>query len=538
MLTSYAKMFSVWILGRYILDMLEGWQMVKGLQKVGSIYYFQKRLPEKVAVRIGMKLFKRSLETDSLSQSEKYVIQLNEVFRNIFRELKRPYNAYDNYSGEDLLKLLTVEFYKVIDKDSKRVIATLENKYLSVKPTGKHFKTLIDLYINYIDEVKHLSDNSIRSYKVCLMGFFKPVLNATIDVLTPDKMRELIDIDVKANQVNTVKDHIVKNKTFFKWIEETEEITFDSKVIKVMTDANAGLKSEKVRDALTIDQLKLFFGAKYIEEFSTPYLYFPLLLCYVCGLRINESLSLQVRDLTIYKNRYVIQIRDGKTENAKRYVILPRILNKLGMKLYLDDLLKTNPNPESSLWGRAVRYNYISAKVKNHLIALGIKENGQDRRYTEHSLRHSFATKLIASSVDERYAKRYFGHSGSSLMTNRYMIQTPEIEDILNQVDAKLDFDEELADLKPLLFTSKDDLILERKRFVRKYIKQKYKDLGEHFNTTDETTANLFEQYYTEYKTKSLEDILLEEEPEEMVNRSDVALVMAYLTRLKRLFKI
>ena len=508
----------------------------KGLLLVGKTYYFQKRIPEKLAQVLGIKIYKRSLETDSYSTAKKVVAKLHEVFDEVFREYKRPTNIFDDYTKEDLLKLLQVEFYKVIDSDKKRVVAVLEDKYLSKSRSGKKLKTLVKQYLQYLEDVKKLKVGTIRTTKGALNVVGTLCGDKAATELLNEDIKNVVDQYTKTALGSSVKIYVTKLKTFLKWIQDAEDIIIPKTIFKFLADYRAGIKSEDVRDAFTVDQLKQIFSADYIKEFKKPYYYFPLLLSFACGLRAGEAAKICVKDVIKYKDRYLIRITEGKTENAKRYVVIPREVVKLGFGLYYNKI-KDN-NPDSYLWEKALSHTSMGKKFSSYLIQLGIKTDMADRRYTEHSLRHSFATKMIASGVDERFAKKYFGHSGSSLMESRYLIQTPEIEDILNQVDAKLDFTEELSDLKPLFFTTEEQLIKERKHFVRKFIKENYHELEQHFNINDETTMNYYEQYYTEYKTKTLNEILLEEDPQLMVNKTDMSLVMAYLTRLKKLFKI
>ena len=423
--------------------------MTKGLIKVGEIWYFQKSLPTKLGNLLGQKIFKKSLEIDSKSIAVNIASELDVVLTEIFKEYKRISNCYDEYTSEDMKKLLLTEFYRVCDKYNKKELPTLVDRP-SLTKSAYVVGTLIKQFITYLDEVKHLRTASIRQYNSAITSFFETELKTSItDIRQQDLSRLLVKLKSNGSAVNTVKEYLVKLKTFYKWVSSHKDIHIDQKMFTLISDFNNGIKSEQVRDALTLDQLRLFFGEEYPKRFKNANSYFPVLLAYTCGLRISEAAALQVRDLSIYKNRYVVQIRDGKTDAAKRYVILPNILNRLGVKRFLDDLLKQNPDPTSSLWGTAVTGPTLSARVTAHLLAIGIKTDSKDRRYTEHSLRHSFSTKLISATVDERYAKKYFGHKGSSLMTSRYMIQNPEIDDILAHVDSKLDFTFELQDLVP-----------------------------------------------------------------------------------------
>lgn len=468
--------------------------MAKGLIKVGEIWYFQKSLPTKLGNLLGQKIFKKSLEIDSKSVAEKIAPELDAALSDIFKEYKRVINCYEEYTAEDMKKLLLTEFYRVCDKYNKKEVPTLVDRP-SLTKSVYVIETLIKQFLDYLDEVKKLKTQTISLYKSAIYKFFEPVLKSSItDIHQQDTAKLLYALNSGGNTVNTVKEYLVKLKTFYKWVIEHKDIHIEQKIMTMISDFNSGLKSEKIRDALTLEQIRQFYGKRYSNTFKLSYYYFPVLISYTCGLRIDEAVSLQVRDLSVYKGRYIIQIRDGKTDAAKRYVVLPKILNNFGVKLYLENLLANNPEPTSFLWGK-IKGDSVSRQVTKYLILLGIKIDTKDRRYTEHSLRHSFATKLIAATVDERYAKKYFGHKGSSLMTSRYMIQNPEIDDILAQVDSKLDFSYELQDLTPF---NNEKLVTEQ---IKKYYDNMKDDvfdvntLCEVYGTTPKEYNDLVDRY-------------------------------------------
>ena len=132
--------------------------MSSGLIKVGDMYYFQKSLPVKLANHLGIKIFKKTLGLDSKSEAMKIATEINGVFAAIFKEFKRPVNAYSDYAPEEMKTLLLTEFYKVIDKYHPRSIPVLPDRNLAQKSVYK-IKSLVEEYITYIDEIKHLEMN-------------------------------------------------------------------------------------------------------------------------------------------------------------------------------------------------------------------------------------------------------------------------------------------------------------------------------------------------------------------------------------------
>lgn len=472
--------------------------MDKGLQKVGSIYYFQKRVPCKLSQLIGIKIYKRSLETDSLSTARNIVNALDAVFDGIFKEYKRPVNAYENYTKEDMLKLLQVEFYKVVDKGTERVNAVLEGKYLSANRTGKKISTLVNLYLNYIESVKKLKAQTVNIITGTMKNLSQKIGDKYITDLSVTDVQELINDYSKTLANSSVKLYLTRLKTFLNWVEVSEDITISKHIYKYISDYRSGLKVEDVRDAFTVEQVKKIFSKDYIKVFRSAYDYFPILLGYTCGLRIGEAVSLQMKDLTFYGDRILLKISEGKTENAKRFVVVPRIVMQLGFGDYIQFRIKQNPNEECSIWGNVIRTTTLSTKFSKYLIKLGIKTSTTDRTFTEHSLRHTFSTKCISSGVDDRYAKKYIGHSGSSLMTQRYMIQSPEVEDLIKQIDSKLDFYDELNGMQPY---NNPEIIQNKLEKIKQLIATENLDV-------DETDAKEYEYYADQFKARHIDDLL------------------------------
>src|SRR5260370_17575326 len=135
-----------------------------------------------------------------------------------------------------------------------------------------------------------------------------------------------------------------------------------------------------------------------------------LSLIYSCGLRLQEGTNLRVSDID--SARMMIHVRHGK--GAKdRYVPLPeRTL------LLLRDYWKQHRNPPllfpSPAHGEVPLRTATEPLHKRSLQAAfraALKESGNNKRASVHTLRHSWATHLLEAGVNLRLIQEWLGHS-------------------------------------------------------------------------------------------------------------------------------
>lgn len=445
-------------------------KLVNGLQQIGDKWYYIRKVPDKLKSRIGKSAIKRCLETDSHSTARLWRTKIDEKIKAIFKELKRPYSAYADYTTEDLQNLIYSELYKIVDE--KRVLPILEGKYLK-NVRNKTIGTLKKQYIDYCENVKKIAGSTIHVYKQGIEKIFIDEKMTLNDVTANFFKTRVKDIEKEDIQNSSLSIYLSKVVTFLNWIEDNDEGEFQKTVYKTISDLRDGLKTENVKDAFTKEQLKTIFSEDYSKTFKKSCKYFVYLLSYVCGLRLDEALSLKVKDvhegsLSNSKKVFFLQVTQGKTEAAKRFVILPKIFLEKGFKDYYTKRCE-KASPESCLWDASLTMHSASKAFTKYLVKTGIrnldKNDIVNRKYTEHSLRHSNATKMKASGVLDDFAKKVFGHAGKDLMSDRYFIQQPELLDLYTQVTSRLDFTEELENLLPFgVHSVKEHLAIIRDR--------------------------------------------------------------------------
>ena len=157
---------------------------------------------------------------------------------------------------------------------------------------------------------------------------------------------------------------------------------------------------------------------------------------YSCGLRLQEGTNLQVADID--SARMMIHVRHGK--GAKdRYVPLPKRTLEL-----LRDYWKAHHNPVL-LFPAEGRDHIDLAKATEPMskssvqdaFHAALKESGNNKRASVHTLRHSWATHLLEAGVNLRLIQEWLGHS-SPATTSVYTHLTVKAEqlgaDAINQL--------------------------------------------------------------------------------------------------------
>lgn len=164
---------------------------------------------------------------------------------------------------------------------------------------------------------------------------------------------------------------------------------------------------DRLPDVLSADQVK-----KLLEGLSRPIYRVFCTLLYATGLRLQEALMLETRDID--RQRGVIIVRHGKGARQRLVMLSPRLYTVL--RAYWAQERPPAPYLFSRKeTGRPVSRDAVRKAMRQAAEAAGIER----RRITPHLLRHSFATQLLEHGTDLRTIQVLLGHS-SIVTTVRY----------------------------------------------------------------------------------------------------------------------
>jgi len=161
---------------------------------------------------------------------------------------------------------------------------------------------------------------------------------------------------------------------------------------------------------------------------------------YACGLRLQEGVRLQVKDIDSQRN--VLHICQGKG-GKDRYVPLPSVSLEMLRKHWRAHRHPKwlFPSPYET-WRKEESVNGPmngSGAQKAFRAALG--ESGVHKAATVHTLRHSYATHLLEAGVNLRVIQLYLGHLSpvtTAIYTHLTLAMDAQVSGKINEMLAEL----------------------------------------------------------------------------------------------------
>lgn len=193
-------------------------------------------------------------------------------------------------------------------------------------------------------------------------------------------------------------------KTFFSWLEITEQINYNP--ISGMKFKRA---KQNVREPLTLEGIKLLFeAAGSLKERALLHVF------YSCGLRRSEGEALNIQDINF--KLQLLFVREGK--GAKRRVVpVTERVSKSLEDYYLHE--RCNSTVKNVKDMEAFILNKRGYRMKgdgyNKILKALIEKarNAQliTHHCTLHHLRHSIATHLLQTGMSMEYVRDFLGHT-------------------------------------------------------------------------------------------------------------------------------
>ena len=158
-------------------------------------------------------------------------------------------------------------------------------------------------------------------------------------------------------------------------------------------------KKRRLPKILREEELNIFFYACENYMYKTIFM-----LIYGTGLRISEATNIRIEDIDSKNMR--LFVRNGKGER-QRYTVLP----KASLEMLRECYRRYRPkHPEGYMFlnreGSPLKTERLRVFFRRYRRKAGISED-----FIVHSLRHSFATKLVEEGVPLVQVKELLGHS-------------------------------------------------------------------------------------------------------------------------------
>ncbi|HBB44573.1 MAG TPA: hypothetical protein DCZ34_00405 [Clostridiales bacterium] len=275
---------------------------------------------------------------------------------------------------------------------------------------------LKDIVMQYLENIKYSIKQKtylfyLQMNEIYVVGFNKEISLSNLNEF-------IVSIKEKYSYSTT---KLVKSL-----INRSLNLAFENGLTKEKIVITLHLKNQQIRKVQALEKQEQAKLENYILENNKIY-YFGILLSLYTGLRLGEVLALKWQNIDI-KNKliYVDKSVGTISQNHKTLTIesSPKTqssIREIPISKKLLDLIKVlRQNPKSdyvivSHNGKQIQSRAYQKSFENLLKKLHIKH------YGFHSLRHTFATRLLENKVDIKTISELLGHSNPSITLNRYV---------------------------------------------------------------------------------------------------------------------
>ncbi|WP_234824324.1 site-specific tyrosine recombinase XerD [Bremerella cremea] len=272
------------------------------------------------------------------------------------------------------------------------------------QPQGERIERLIASLVTYLTTECHLSKNTIQAYSRDLQRFRTWVGNKNPKDLTIIELSDYVAwLHDQQLAPASIARHIISLKVFFRYLQL--EGVLEENLVELLGCQKLWQKIPSVIPPYQIDD---FLTAPWSED---PYWRRDraiLEVLYACGCRASEIAGLKANDVHLGEGYCRLH---GKGDKQR---LVP--LGEKAISACRDYCEKERPKlaargpetPEFFLTrtGRALRREAIWEMVKKYALRAGIAPD-----VSPHTLRHSFATHLLAGGADLRQVQELLGHA-------------------------------------------------------------------------------------------------------------------------------
>lgn len=267
---------------------------------------------------------------------------------------------------------------------------------------------LVKRFLDHLFVECGLAGATVTAYRADLRGFWNFLTTHDIhpsEITIEDIQRYMMVLQQRQLALSSIARHLATTKMFLRFLFAEQVMTRD-----VASLVESPKRWHTIPRVVRYDQIEalLMAPALYCEYYLRDRALLELL--YATGMRVSEVADLTMNRLNL-KLGYVRCIGKG---NKERIVPFGRAAIE-AVRRYLDMLRprlldeQTTDAVFLSRTGRRLDRTNISRLVQKHAVTAGI-----ETKLTPHTLRHCFATHLLAGGAEIRALQELLGHASIS----------------------------------------------------------------------------------------------------------------------------
>lgn len=264
---------------------------------------------------------------------------------------------------------------------------------------------------------KNCNPLTVRNYKSYLMKFLEITKIENVSDINTDSVKKLkSELISKGVSPKTINYYLIGLRMFLKYLVRNDIPSMSPEKIDLFSKT-----PDKIIDLIGPEELKLLLTYK-----LNPLSDILVNMLFTTGLRISELNSLNIENLN--QCQFSVLGKGGKV----RVVFVSESVCAM-----LNEFIATQGRTTGPLFvnksGKRISVVYLQSVLRTRCDKLSIS-----KKVTPHTLRHLFATDLLANGAPLRSIQELLGHS-SITMTQRYThITNQQLKDTFNKFHSVL----------------------------------------------------------------------------------------------------
>ena len=263
-------------------------------------------------------------------------------------------------------------------------------------------------FVQHLTVERSLSRNTVKAYAGDLLALEDFLTDAGVTSWRQCDREKLLDfldfLRDRGMDTSSIARHLTAARMFFRYLTMEKLIPADPTVL---------MDSPKLwrilPDYLSVDEVDALLAVFPARGEALDIRNRAILhLLYASGLRVSELTSLKVADVDF--ENLLLRVH-GKGSKERIVPAAPQVMKQLhnyltGARIELTEAIPLSPYLFVSRRGRKLDRERIWAIIKSAALQAGIEKN-----IHPHTLRHSFASHLLANGADLRAIQEMLGHA-------------------------------------------------------------------------------------------------------------------------------
>ncbi len=267
---------------------------------------------------------------------------------------------------------------------------------------------LVQKYLNYLEQEKHLATNTLQSYKRDIEQYISYLQELSLVRISDTNKSMIIDyllyLQKKGRATSTISRNLASIRSFYQYLAKNKIIDRDPTI-----ELESPRVEKKLPQILSTQEVELLLEQPKCTDLKGYRDKAMLELLYATGIRVSELINLNVSDINF-------EIGFVKCNKGNKERIIP--IGSLAIKALLDYTNKARKNMIKHSEEKALFVNVNGRRLTRQGFWKIIKQYRNQAKIgkdiTPHTLRHSFAAHLLENGADLRSIQEMLGHSDIS----------------------------------------------------------------------------------------------------------------------------